>query len=156
MEEGQSERHQKFRELKKREETMENFMSNFDKSMKDEKLKIEKLQNDIVFALEHISLNIDQLHFSELDNLKQKHGVHNNILHLNDSEKSPEILIKDYGKLQEQLKKVSLIFKLLVFFNFTFCFYENLGTRYKRKIWIRNEYIPRKDTDTQTVNRNYF
>lgn len=53
LEEGNSERHQKYRELKKREETMDTFMSTYEDNLKKEQERIEILEKDIVFALEH-------------------------------------------------------------------------------------------------------
>ncbi|KOB73338.1 Uncharacterized protein OBRU01_10766 [Operophtera brumata] len=64
---------QKYRELKKREETMDAFMSTYEDNLKKEQERIGNLEKDIVFALEHSSSNID-LDLSEIDSLKQKEG----------------------------------------------------------------------------------
>lgn len=107
MEEGQSERHKKYRELKKREETMDAFMSTYEKNAKDEKTRIKQLELDIVFSLEHISSNLDQLNFDEIDSLKQKNGTQTfNTMEV-DSNKTIDALIKDYERLDAQLKKVN-------------------------------------------------
>nr|XP_026486598.1 intraflagellar transport protein 74 homolog [Vanessa tameamea] len=101
LEEGNSERHQKYRELKKREETMDVFMSTYEENVKKEQEKIEQLEKDIVFALEHSSSNID-LDLSEIDSLKQREGYSS----LNDdSKKTVESLTKDYERFQANLKK---------------------------------------------------
>ncbi|XP_046978887.1 intraflagellar transport protein 74 homolog [Vanessa cardui] len=101
LEEGNSERHQKYRELKKREETMDLFMSTYEENLKKEQEKIEQLEKDIVFALEHSSSNID-LDLSEIDSLKQREGYSS----LNDdSKKTVESLTKDYERFQANLKK---------------------------------------------------
>ncbi|XP_048489345.1 intraflagellar transport protein 74 homolog [Plutella xylostella] len=100
LEEGNSERHQKYRELKKREETMEAFMSTYDENVKKEQEKIAQYEKDIVFALEHSSSNID-LDLSEIDSLKKRDGYTS----LDDSKKSVEMLTKDYERFQVNLKK---------------------------------------------------
>ncbi|XP_034834735.1 intraflagellar transport protein 74 homolog [Maniola hyperantus] len=101
LEEGNSERHQKYRELKKREETMDTFMSTYEENLKKEQEKIEQLEKDIVFALEHSSSNID-LDLSEIDSLKQRDGYSSVY---DDSKKSVETLTKDYERFQANLKK---------------------------------------------------
>ncbi|CAF4796814.1 unnamed protein product [Pieris macdunnoughi] len=101
LEEGNSERHKKYRELKKREETMDAFLSTYEDDLKKEKERIEQLEKDIVFGLEHSSSNID-LDLSEIDNLKQKDGY----TYYDDSKKTVEMLTKDYERFQANLKKV--------------------------------------------------
>ncbi|XP_073958337.1 intraflagellar transport protein 74 homolog isoform X3 [Choristoneura fumiferana] len=102
LEEGNSERHQKYRELKKREETMDAFLSTYEENLKKEQDRIEQLEKDIVFALEHSSSNID-LDLSEIDSLKQKEGYTSAY---DEGKKSIEILMKDYERFQTNLKKV--------------------------------------------------
>ncbi|XP_061385809.1 intraflagellar transport protein 74 homolog [Danaus plexippus] len=102
LEEGNSERHQKYRELKKREETMDVFMTTYEENLKKEQEKIEQLEKDIVFALEHSSSNID-LDLSEIDSLKQKDGYSATY---DESKHSIESLMKDYERFQSNLKKV--------------------------------------------------
>ncbi|XP_050554886.1 intraflagellar transport protein 74 homolog isoform X2 [Spodoptera frugiperda] len=101
LEEGNSDRHQKYRELKKREETMDTFMASYEENLKKEQEKIDQLEKDIVFALEHSSSNID-LDLSEIDSLKQKDGYPTQY---DDSKKSVEMLTKDYERFQANLKK---------------------------------------------------
>ncbi|XP_050681924.1 intraflagellar transport protein 74 homolog isoform X1 [Leptidea sinapis] len=101
LEEGNSERHQKYRELKKREETMDVFISSYEENLSKEKERINQLEKDIVFALEHSSSNID-LDLSEIDNLKQKDGYTSSY---DDSKKTVEMLTKDYERFQANLKK---------------------------------------------------
>ncbi|XP_072940277.1 intraflagellar transport protein 74 homolog [Epargyreus clarus] len=101
LEEGNSERHQKYRELKKREETMDSFMVTYEENLKKEQEKIDQLEKDIVFALEHSSSNID-LDLSEIDSLKQRDGYTSSY---DDSKKSVETLTKDYERFQANLKK---------------------------------------------------
>ncbi|CAK1540254.1 unnamed protein product [Leptosia nina] len=102
LEEGNSERHQKYRELKKREESMDAFLTTYEENLKREKDRIEQLEKDIVFALEHSSSNID-LDLSEIDNLKQREGYASSY---DDSKKTVEMLSKDYERFQANLKKV--------------------------------------------------
>lgn len=107
LEEGNSERHQKYRDLKKREETMDSFMTTYEETLKKEQEKIDQLEKDIVFALEHSSSNID-LDLSEIDSLKQKEGYTSTY---DDSKKSVETLTKDYERFQANLKKVRITTK---------------------------------------------
>ncbi|CAH0766203.1 unnamed protein product [Diatraea saccharalis] len=100
LEEGNSERHQKYRELKKREETMDAFMASYEENVKKEQERIAQLEKDIVFALDHSSSNID-LDLSEIDSLKQKEGYTG----YDDSKKSIDALMKDYERFQANLKK---------------------------------------------------
>ncbi|KAJ9593132.1 hypothetical protein L9F63_027622, partial [Diploptera punctata] len=58
LDESQSERHQKYRELRKREETMEQFLSTFEESREQEMSRIGQLESDIVMALQQISRNL--------------------------------------------------------------------------------------------------
>ncbi|KPI95083.1 Intraflagellar transport protein 74-like [Papilio xuthus] len=102
LEEGKSERHQKYRELKKREETMDAFLSTYEENLAKEKEKIDQLEKDIVFALEHSSSNID-LDLSEIDSLKKRDGYN---MAYDESKKSVETLMKDYERFQSNLKKV--------------------------------------------------
>lgn len=102
LEEGNSDRHQKYRELKKREETMDTFMATYEENLKKEQEKIDQLERDIVFSLEHSSSNID-LDLSEIDSLKQKEGYTSQY---DDGKKSVDILMKDYERFQGNLKKV--------------------------------------------------
>ena len=47
MEENQSERNQKYRELKKREETMDNFLASFEETQAEELKRIGDLQMQV-------------------------------------------------------------------------------------------------------------
>ncbi|CAK1602354.1 unnamed protein product [Parnassius mnemosyne] len=110
LEEGNSERHQKYRELKKREETMDAFMSTYEENLAKEKDKIEQLEKDIVFALEHSSSNID-LDLSEIDSLKRKEGY---TFAYDESKKTVDTLMKDYERFQANLKKAEATRERLV------------------------------------------
>ena len=49
VEENQSERNQKYRELKKREETMDNFLASFEETQAEELKRIGDLQMQVRF-----------------------------------------------------------------------------------------------------------
>ena len=49
VEENQSERNQKYRELKKREETMDNFLASFEETQAEELKRIGDLQMQVYF-----------------------------------------------------------------------------------------------------------
>lgn len=81
---------------------MEAFMSTYEENLTKEKERIEQLEKDIVFSLEHSSSNLD-LDLSEIDNLKQKEGYG---INLEDGKKTIEYLLKEYERIQSNLKKV--------------------------------------------------
>lgn len=81
---------------------MDAFMSTYEENLKKEQEKIDQLEKDIVFALEHSSSNID-LDLSEIDSLKQREGYST---FYDDSKKTVETLTKDYERFQANLKKV--------------------------------------------------
>lgn len=89
---------------------MDAFMSTYEENLKKEIEKIDQLEKDIVFALEHSSSNID-LDLSEIDSLKQREGYSS---FYDDSKKTVETLTKDYERFQANLKKVTFnMFHLL-------------------------------------------
>lgn len=89
---------------------MDAFMSTYEENLKKEIEKIDQLEKDIVFALEHSSSNID-LDLSEIDSLKQREGYSS---FYDDSKKTVETLTKDYERFQANLKKVTInMFRLL-------------------------------------------
>ncbi|CAG9808948.1 unnamed protein product [Chironomus riparius] len=106
LEEGSSERFVKFRELKKRDEMMTNFMETFQMQMTKEKQHVENLKNQITFAIEQITL---QGMSSKVDgNMKISTSILNENSHnLN----SQEGLVKEYRKLQIQLKQLKILEK---------------------------------------------
>lgn len=77
-------------------------MSSYEENLRKEKDRIEQLEKDIVFALEHSSSNID-LDLSEIDSLKQREGYTSTY---DDNKKSVDTLMKDYERFQANLKKV--------------------------------------------------
>jgi len=110
LEETQSERHQKYRELRRREETMEQFLSTYDESHQQEMAHIGQLESDIVTVLQQISHNLAHSgHLPSLDdfatmkdNLAFKEGE------LEKSRKTVEGIAKEQHQLQQNLHKVSI------------------------------------------------
>ncbi|CAO1344916.1 unnamed protein product [Diamesa hyperborea] len=105
LEEGSSERHIKYKELKKRDEMMTNFMESFQLQMTKEKQNVESLKNQITFAIEQITLQgmnskfnsnvkINSSVFSEKNDLSTQSG-----------------LLKEYSKLGIQLKQLKILEK---------------------------------------------
>ncbi|KAI0209160.1 intraflagellar transport 74 [Lamellibrachia satsuma] len=74
IEENQGERNQKYKDLKRREETMDEFLTSFDETKAQEMDKIEQLESNVVLILEHMSRNMARFtHLptpSELESMK--------------------------------------------------------------------------------------
>lgn len=110
LDETQSERHQKYRELRRREETMEQFLSTYDESHREEMARIEQLESSIVTALQQMSRNLAHSgHLPSADdfvtmreNLAFKEGE------LEKSRKTVEGLTKEQQQLQQNLQKVRI------------------------------------------------
>ncbi|XP_068222988.1 intraflagellar transport protein 74 homolog isoform X1 [Palaemon carinicauda] len=68
LEENQSERSQKYRELRKREETMDQFLATFDENKGEEVKRLEGLEKNNVALLEKLSRNM--AHFALLPNAR--------------------------------------------------------------------------------------
>ncbi|XP_066960218.1 intraflagellar transport protein 74 homolog isoform X1 [Macrobrachium rosenbergii] len=68
LEENQSERSQKYRELRKREETMDQFLATFEENKAEEVKRLEGLENNNVGLLEKLSRNM--AHFALLPNAR--------------------------------------------------------------------------------------
>lgn len=64
LDENKSERSQKYRELRKREETMDHFLSTFEDAKKEELIRLETLENNNVALLEKLSRHL--AHFKQL------------------------------------------------------------------------------------------
>lgn len=108
IEENQGERNQKYKELKKREETMDEFLQTFEETKSQEFHKIGELEQNIVSLLEHISRNMGRFHAlpsqSELAEMKEdlafKEGE------MKKSEFTSVGLAQEHEKLREDLEKV--------------------------------------------------
>lgn len=105
LEEGSSERHTKYKELKKRDEMMTNFMETFQLQMTKEKANVEALKNQITFAIEQITLQGMNTKFNS--NLKINSATFNEKNDLS----SHSGLLKEYSKLQIQLKQLKILEK---------------------------------------------
>ncbi|ETN65728.1 coiled-coil domain containing 2 [Anopheles darlingi] len=103
LEEGNSERHIKYKELKKRDEVMSTFMDSFKRNMELEKNNVEKLKNQITYAIEQITLqgiNMKNLNEDKLDG--------SGFISKNDLN-SHSGLIKEYKKLGIHLKQLQIL-----------------------------------------------
>lgn len=77
LEENQSERSQKYRELRKREETMDQFLATFEENKLEELKRLESLENNNVALLEKLSRNM--AHFSQLPNSRDFDVMRNDL-----------------------------------------------------------------------------
>lgn len=125
LEEGNSERHIKYKELKKRDEVMSAFMDTFQQSMATEKQSnfkfytinkqqnyiylnisdVESLKNQITFAIEQITLQGINMKTLGSDRLESAGFTAKNDLN------SHSGLIKEYKKLGIQLKQLQILEK---------------------------------------------
>ncbi|XP_063241513.1 intraflagellar transport protein 74 homolog [Bacillus rossius redtenbacheri] len=106
--ESSSDRHQKYVELRQREEAMEQFLSQFEQSRADETVRAERLEAEIVAALQEISLHLAHSgnlpsteHFSAMkQDLSAREGE------LERSRETFHSLSKEQRQLQFTLEKV--------------------------------------------------
>ncbi|XP_041356943.1 intraflagellar transport protein 74 homolog [Gigantopelta aegis] len=108
IEENQGERNQKYKELKKREENMDEFLNTFD-SMKSQYFqKLTENEETIVSALEHMSRNMGR--FSHLPTPKELAGMKEDLVFKEDEMKKSETtamgLAGEREKLQQDLSKM--------------------------------------------------
>uniref|UniRef100_A0AAG5DF11 Intraflagellar transport 74 n=1 Tax=Anopheles atroparvus TaxID=41427 RepID=A0AAG5DF11_ANOAO len=105
IEEGNSERNIKYKELKKRDEVMSTFMESFKRNMDQEKQNIETLKYQITFAIEQITLQGINMKGLGVDKLDGDGFASKNDLN------SHTGLMKEYKKLGIQLKQLQLLEK---------------------------------------------
>ncbi|XP_065077993.1 intraflagellar transport protein 74 homolog [Ochlerotatus camptorhynchus] len=105
LEEGNSERHIKYKELKKRDEVMSAFMDTFQQSLAAEKQNVESLKNQITYAIEQITLQGINMKSMGSDKLESSGFTAKNDLN------SHTGLIKEYKKLSIQLKQLQILEK---------------------------------------------
>ncbi|KAL9705728.1 hypothetical protein quinque_009246 [Culex quinquefasciatus] len=98
LEEGNSERHIKYKELKKRDEVMSAFMDTFQQN-------VESLKNQITFAIEQITLQGINMKTLGSERLESAGFTAKNDLN------SHSGLIKEYKKLGIQLKQLQILEK---------------------------------------------
>uniref|UniRef100_A0A182QQ25 Uncharacterized protein n=1 Tax=Anopheles farauti TaxID=69004 RepID=A0A182QQ25_9DIPT len=105
LEEGNSERHVKYKELKKRDEVMSAFMDSFKGNMNQEKHNIDTLKNQITYAIEQITLQ-----GINMKGLGEDKSEGNGFTSKNDLN-SHSGLMKEYKKLGIQLKQLQIMEK---------------------------------------------
>uniref|UniRef100_A0A1S4GMJ9 Uncharacterized protein n=1 Tax=Anopheles gambiae TaxID=7165 RepID=A0A1S4GMJ9_ANOGA len=108
LEEGNSERHVKYKELKKRDDVMSAFMDSFKSNMNQEQQCIDTLKNQITYAIEQITMqgiNMNGMYDAKLEG--------NGFTSKNDLN-SHSGLMKEYKKLGIQLKQLQILEKRTV------------------------------------------
>ncbi|XP_041772726.1 intraflagellar transport protein 74 homolog isoform X4 [Anopheles merus] len=108
LEEGNSERHVKYKELKKRDDVMSAFMDSFKSNMHQEQQCIDTLKNQITYAIEQITMqgiNMNGMYDAKLEG--------NGFTSKNDLN-SHSGLMKEYKKLGIQLKQLQILEKRTV------------------------------------------
>ncbi|XP_064626077.1 intraflagellar transport protein 74 homolog isoform X2 [Lineus longissimus] len=108
IEESQGERNQKYRELKKREETMNEFLDAFDETRHQEMQRISNLEANIVALLEHMSRNMARV--THLPTPKELQSMKEDLAFKEGEMKKSEVtatgLAGESEKLQVDLQKV--------------------------------------------------
>ncbi|XP_055691206.1 intraflagellar transport protein 74 homolog [Lutzomyia longipalpis] len=104
LEEGNSDRHAKYRELKRRDETMTAFLDTFPQAMSQQKQKIETLKNQIAYAIEQMTLQGINLRGLARDGRGDIFGERNDLT-------SQGGLLKEYKKLSIQLRQLQILEK---------------------------------------------
>ncbi|XP_012272286.1 intraflagellar transport protein 74 homolog [Orussus abietinus] len=135
LEESQSEKQIKYKELRKREEVMEQFMSTFERTKKEELEKLEKLEATVVERLEAISNNIDGEAYLTL-------GEETALLNLQptqeyqvlSADQNLESLGKEHARLQQVLIKM-----------------ESMEKRLKTELMNLNEKIKKQQSELVTL-----
>ncbi|XP_078040486.1 intraflagellar transport protein 74 homolog [Augochlora pura] len=111
IEDSQSEKHIKYKELRKKEEVMEQFMSTFEQHKQDETKKLYKLEEKVVDYLKNISsilnTNVDIVDDNEMAMLHDI--ITSNDDEYVDNDQSYEGLTKENLKLQQILGKIDLL-----------------------------------------------
>uniref|UniRef100_A0A8D8XGE0 Intraflagellar transport protein 74 homolog n=1 Tax=Cacopsylla melanoneura TaxID=428564 RepID=A0A8D8XGE0_9HEMI len=105
LEESQSEKHQKYIELKKREDIIETFLASYDENKRLETDKIRQLESDIVAALTNQSLHIATLPPTQSDLHLLRNSSNQSVV--SNSEKTVETLQTELRQLNLNLAKVS-------------------------------------------------
>ncbi|XP_076056589.1 intraflagellar transport protein 74 homolog isoform X1 [Oratosquilla oratoria] len=111
LEENQSERSQKYRELRKREETMEEFMETFEQAHAEEQKRLDDLGKTNVVLLEKMSTNL--AHFGHLPNMRDFHVMRDDLAfkegELEKSKYTEEGLRQEHLNLQSNLQKIEAL-----------------------------------------------
>jgi len=108
IEENQGERNQKYKELKKREESMQEFMDTFEETKAQDLERISQTESNIVTILEHMSRNLARYHHlptpQELNSMKDDLAFKEN--EMKKSEHTASGLAGESEKLAQDLQKV--------------------------------------------------
>ncbi|XP_028827268.1 intraflagellar transport protein 74 homolog isoform X2 [Denticeps clupeoides] len=110
MEEHQGERHQRYKELKKKEENMDNFLETFDETKSQEVDRNQQIQSNIVALLEHSSRNMNRLKqissitAHELRSMQEDLSLKETEMHK--SQSTTKGLSSESHRLQQDLQKV--------------------------------------------------
>lgn len=108
IEENQGERNQKYKELKKREETMDEFLNTFEEGKAQELQRIAELEQNVVIVLEHIGRNMGR--FSALPTQNELAEMKEDLAFKEGEMKKSEYtalgLASENEKLREDLQKV--------------------------------------------------
>lgn len=111
IDENKSERSQKYRELKRREETMELFLASFEQSKVEEIEKLEQLENANVELLEKLSRNM--MHFGALPNVAEFDAMRGDLAfkegELEKSRYTVGTLRQEHVNLQANLQKIEVL-----------------------------------------------
>lgn len=101
LEEGQSDRHAKYKELRRRDDTMTEFMEQFGESVEREKRTIDQLKNQITYGIEQITMqgvNLKQLGIATDGGEQQRSDLG-----------SHDGLVREYKRLGVQLQQLQLL-----------------------------------------------
>ncbi|GFN79127.1 intraflagellar transport protein 74 homolog [Plakobranchus ocellatus] len=108
IEENQGERNQKYKELKKREESMDEFLASFEENKADEIRKIAELEQGVVTLLENMSRNMGR--FTHLPTPKELMSMKADLQFKEDERQKSESttigLAAEREKLQHDLQKM--------------------------------------------------
>ncbi|XP_012225470.1 intraflagellar transport protein 74 homolog [Linepithema humile] len=110
LEDNQSEKQNKYQELRKREELMEEFMSTYEQSKQEEMAKLEKLEREIIDKLEAVANATENEYLTEAEETM----VLRDKLSYNDYEMAHrdddfEELKKDYVTMQQTFNRLRIL-----------------------------------------------
>lgn len=111
MEDNRSEKQVRYKELRKREETMEQFMSTYEQSKREETEKLEKLERDIVDKLAAVANGVESNEYlteaEEMAVLRDKFPYNDyEAVHRDDDF---EEMKKDYAVMQQTFNKMRIL-----------------------------------------------
>ncbi|KAB7495845.1 Intraflagellar transport protein 74-like protein, partial [Armadillidium nasatum] len=111
LDENKSERSQKYRELRKREEAMQQFMETFDENKREELNKLGNLESNVVAILEKISKNMS--HFGNLPSSHEFSSMRSDLTfkegELKKSQYTEQSLRSEHLNLQANLQRIEAL-----------------------------------------------